>query len=157
MQAAFFGPRRARLALLAGAMAIALAGCNAGGGGGFGTTTIGGYVVSEQALAQVPVGSSREQVLIALGSPSTTATFSGEVFYYISQTRTRAAEFLQPRVVDQRVVAIYFDGNRRVARIADYGLEDGVVIDFITRTTPTGGEDQSFINQIFSGVFGRRN
>lgn len=154
MLAASLRPRRARFALLAGAMAIALAGCNTSGG--FGETTIHGYVVSEQALAQVPVGSSREQVLIALGSPSTTATFSGEVFYYISQTRRRAAQFTQPQIIDQRVVAIYFDGNDRVARIADYGLQDGVVIDFITRTTPTGGEDQSFIAQIFSGVFGRR-
>jgi outer membrane protein assembly factor BamE (lipoprotein component of BamABCDE complex) len=154
MLAASTGSRRARLALLAGAMALALAGCNTGGGG-FGATSIHGHVVSEQALAQVPIGSSREQVLIALGSPSTTATFSGEVFYYISQTRVRVAQFTQPRVVDQRVVAIYFDSNRRVARIADYGIEDGVVIDFISRTTPTGGEDQTFIGQIFAGIAGR--
>ncbi len=31
-----------------------------------------GYIVDEQTLAQVPVGSSREQVLLALGTPSTT-------------------------------------------------------------------------------------
>ena len=154
MLTASTGPRRARIALLAGAMVLALAGCNTGGGGGFGATSIHGHVVSEQALAQVPVGSSREQVQIALGSPSTTATFSGQVYYYISQTRVRAAQFTQPRVVDQRVVAIYFDGNNRVARIADYGLEDGRVIDFISRTTPTGGEDQTFIAQIFAGVAG---
>jgi outer membrane protein assembly factor BamE (lipoprotein component of BamABCDE complex) len=153
MLAASTGSRRARIALLAGAMAIALAGCNTGSG--FGATSIHGHVVSEQALAQVPVGSSREQVQIALGSPSTTATFSGEVYYYISQTRVRAAQFTQPRVVDQRVVAIYFDGNHRVVRIADYGLEDGRVVDFITRTTPTGGEDQSFIAQIFTGIASR--
>ena len=32
-----------------------------------------GYVLSEDALSQVQAGSSREQVLLVLGSPSTTA------------------------------------------------------------------------------------
>ncbi len=31
------------------------------------------------------MGASQEQVLIVLGTPSTVATVSGEVFYYISQ------------------------------------------------------------------------
>lgn len=148
--------RRRPIALMAsGALALSLAACGGGGGiGGFGEVTTHGYVVSEVALQQVPVGSSREQVLIALGTPSTTATFSGEVFYYISQTRRRAAQFTNPRVIDQRVLAIYFDTNNRVSRIADYGLQDGQVFDFVTRTTPTGGEDLNFIQQIFRGLFG---
>ncbi|MGD9740101.1 MAG: outer membrane protein assembly factor BamE [Bauldia sp.] len=148
--------RRRPIALLAsGALALALAACGGGGGiGGFGEVTTHGYVVSEVALQQVPVGSSRDQVLIALGTPSTTATFTGEVFYYISQTRQRAAQFTNARIVDQRVLAVYFDGNDRVSRIADYGLQDGQVFDFVTRTTPTGGEDLNFIQQIFRGVFG---
>jgi outer membrane protein assembly factor BamE (lipoprotein component of BamABCDE complex) len=145
--------RRPTGLLLAGVAAIGLAGCN-NTAGGFGQVTHHGYIVSEAALAQVPVGSSREQVLIALGTPSTTAQFSGEVFYYISQTRRRAVQFVQPRVIDQRVLAIYFDANRRVSRIADYGLHDGQVFDFVTRTTPTGGEDMNFVQQIFRGLFG---
>ena len=34
-----------------------------------------GYVIDQQSVDSVPVGSSREQVLLALGTPSTTATF----------------------------------------------------------------------------------
>jgi outer membrane protein assembly factor BamE (lipoprotein component of BamABCDE complex) len=49
-----------------------------------------GYVIDPQAIDSVPIGSSREQVLWRLASPSTTATFDNEVFYYISQTRKRA-------------------------------------------------------------------
>ena len=60
-----------------------------------------GYVVDEQTLALAPVGSSREQVLLSLGSPSATATFDTEVFYYISQKRTRAVAFMKPRLVEQ--------------------------------------------------------
>jgi hypothetical protein len=38
--------------------------------------------------------------------------------------------------------------------VANYGLEDGRVIDLVSRTTPTGGKDFSFITQLFtaSGV-----
>jgi len=68
-----------------------------------------GYIFDPQSLALAPVGSSREQVLLSLGTPSTTATFDGEVFYYISQKRTRAVAFMKPKLVDQNILAIYFD------------------------------------------------
>lgn len=144
--------KRNAIAVLAGATALALAGCATGDG--IGVTRTSGYVVTDDALQQVPVGSSRDQVLIALGTPSTTAVYSGEVFYYIGQTRRQLALFLQPRIVEQRVLAIYFNSNDRVERIADYGLQDGQVFDFVTRTTPTGGEDLTFVQQLLRGVFG---
>lgn len=135
--------RPALLALGLGT-AVALAGCQ--------TAQVynQGYIIDEQTVALVPVGSSREQVLLALGSPSTTATFDNEVFYYISQKRVRPVAFMQPRLVDQRILAIYFGDGDRVERIANYGLQDGQVFDFISRTTPTGGRDQSFLGQILS-------
>lgn len=109
-----------------------------------------GYIVDERSLELTPVGSSREQVLLALGSPSTTATFDNEVFYYISQKRVRPVAFMEPRLVDQRVLAVYFDGEGRVERIANYGLQNGQLFDFISRTTPTGGQDRSFLGQILT-------
>ena len=102
----------------------------------------------------MPVGSSREQVILALGSPSTTATFDNEVFYYISQTRKRPVAFLNPHIVDQRVLAVYFGKDERVTNIANYGLKDGKVFDFISRTTPTSGKDQNFIGQLIAGAGG---
>ncbi len=111
-----------------------------------------GYVIDEEALALVPVGSSREQVLLALGSPSTTATFDNEVFYYISQKRVRGAAFMRSRIVDQEVLAVYFGDDQRVSRIAHYGLKDGKLFDFISRTTPTGGRDLNFLQQVIAGV-----
>lgn len=110
-----------------------------------------GYIVDEQTIQLVPVGSSREQVLLALGSPSTKATFDDEAFYYISQKRVRSMAFMEPSLVDQRVLAVYFDpATGTVSRIANYGLQNGVLFDFISRTTPTGGNDVSFLGQILS-------
>lgn len=136
-------------------VATALSGCNSSKMFGDltpGETLTQGYIVDQQTLDSVPVGSSREQVLLALGTPSTTATFDNEVFYYISQTRRRAVAFANPSVVDQKVLAVYFGQDGRVVRLANYGLKDGKVFDFISRTTPTGGKDQNFLGQIISGA-----
>jgi outer membrane protein assembly factor BamE (lipoprotein component of BamABCDE complex) len=118
-------------------------------GGCFGETFQRGYVMPDGALQQIPLGASQEQVLIVLGTPSTVATVSGEAFYYISQRSERAVSFMPTKVVDQRVIAVYFDGNRRVKRLAEYGLKDGKIFDFISRTTPTSGSDLSLLNGLF--------
>jgi len=111
-----------------------------------------GYIADQETLDLVPVGSSREQVLLALGTPSTTATFDNEVFYYISQTRKRPVAFAKPKLVDQKVLAVYFGPDNRVTQIANYGLKDGKIFDFVSRTTPTGGKDQNFLAQVIKGA-----
>jgi len=113
-----------------------------------------GYVIDQQALDLTPVGSSREQVLLSLGTPSTTATFDNEVFYYISQQRQRGAMFMKPRLVSQNVLAVYFDEEGVVSNISNYTLKDGRAFDMISRTTPTGGKDETFLMQILTGAGG---
>jgi outer membrane protein assembly factor BamE (lipoprotein component of BamABCDE complex) len=115
-----------------------------------------GYVIPEGALERVPMGASQEQVLIALGTPSTVATVSGEAFYYISQRGEQSAAFMPQKVVDQRVIAVYFDKNRRVQRLADYGIKDGKIFDYISRTTPTSGQEISFLSYAFK-IFSNSN
>jgi outer membrane protein assembly factor BamE (lipoprotein component of BamABCDE complex) len=136
-----------QLSRIAAVMAISLlaAGC-------FASTYQRGYVFDQASLDQVPVGASQEQVLLVLGTPSTIATVSGEAFYYISQRTEQKAAFLNPQVVDQRVLAVYFDKDRRVARIANYGVQDGKIFDFVSRTTATGGEELSLLRQIFGNL-----
>jgi len=109
-----------------------------------------GYVLPEGALEQVPLGATQEQVLIVLGTPSTVATVSGEVFYYISQRAEQKLAFMNQEVTNQRVIAVYFDKQRRVQRLANYGLKDGKVFDFVSRTTPTSGVELNYMNYIFS-------
>jgi outer membrane protein assembly factor BamE (lipoprotein component of BamABCDE complex) len=136
---------------------MGLSGCNTGStlsNLAPGETLTQGYVIDQQQIDLVPVGSSREQVLLALGSPSTTATFDNEVLYYISQTRYRPVAFAKPKLLDQRILAVYLGPDGRVTNIANYGLKDGRVFDFISRTTPTGGKDQNFIGQILAGATG---
>ena len=106
-----------------------------------------GAVISPDALSQVPIGSSKQQVRLALGSPSTTSSIDGEAFYYISQ-RIEERAFFRPRETDRRILVVEFDDSETVARIAEFGLKDGQVFDFTTETTPTGGNRTNLIRQI---------
>ena len=108
-----------------------------------------GYILPPNALEQIPIGASQDQVLIVMGTPSTVATLDGEVFYYISQRAERRVAFMPQAVVDQRVVAVYFDRNRRVERLANYGMRDGKIFDYISRTTPSGGEEINYLGSVF--------
>ena len=116
-----------------------------------GDTIQNGYVVDEQTLALAPVGSSREQVMLSLGSPSATATFDAEVFYYISQKRTRAVAFMKPTLQEQSILAVYFNKDGEVDRLANYKLEDGRVVDMLSKTTPTGGSEMTFLMRLLRG------
>jgi len=127
-------------------LGLVLAGC--GGPGVFTQSYHRGYIVPEGALEQIPLGASQDQVLIVLGTPSTVATVSGEVFYYISQ-RTEQTSFLPEKEMSRRVVAVYFDKTRKVERLADYGLKDGRVFDYVGKTTPTGGKEANYLNYLF--------
>jgi outer membrane protein assembly factor BamE (lipoprotein component of BamABCDE complex) len=143
---------RSRLGRLTPALALAcvlagplvLAGC-----GGFGETLQRGYVLPEGALEQIPIGATQEQVLIVLGTPSTVATVDGDAFYYISQKAERSAAFMPHETVDQRVIAVYFDKNRVVTRLANYGIKDGKIFDFVSQTTETGGEQLNYLRSVF--------
>ena len=133
--------------LLALALGLTLSGCL-----GYDGTVQRGYMLDPDMLAQVKPGMAAEKVLALLGTPSTTSTVGGDAWYYISQKVEKKLAFMQQQVVDQRVLAIYFNSGKKVERIANYGLEDGKVFDFISRTTPTGGSEPSFIRNMLKGL-----
>jgi outer membrane protein assembly factor BamE (lipoprotein component of BamABCDE complex) len=136
-------------------VALALTGAVALGGCGRLNTTetlARGYVLPAGALEQIPIGASQEQVLIVLGTPSTVATINGDVFYYISQKSERSAAFMPYQVVDQRVVGVYFNKDKKVVRLANYGLKDGKIFDFVSGKTETGGNELNYLRGIFKNI-----
>jgi outer membrane protein assembly factor BamE (lipoprotein component of BamABCDE complex) len=142
---------RHRLAALAGVLALgaALSGC-IGYDGDFDR----GYQVDQQSLDQVKIGATtKPQALALMGTPSTTSTVGGDAWYYIGQKMSRALAFMPAKMTDQSVLAIYFDKSGKVERIANYGMQDGKVFDFVSRTTPTGGQEPNFLRNIMTGLF----
>jgi outer membrane protein assembly factor BamE (lipoprotein component of BamABCDE complex) len=139
--------RGIRSAVAAAMVCAALAGCA-------GEQFQKGYILPAGALEQIPIGASQDQVLIVMGTPSTVATLNGEVFYYISQRAERKVAFMPQHITDQRVIAIYFDKNRQVIRLANYGMKDGKIFDFISRTTASGGQEISYLAPLFRLIGG---
>jgi outer membrane protein assembly factor BamE (lipoprotein component of BamABCDE complex) len=130
---------------LAAAAMISLTACAA-------DITKHGHIFTDEDLAQVKAGMSRDQVILALGTPDTKSTVGQEAFYYISTTTKRSAAFLSPSVVDRRVVAVYFDKKDIVQRVAHYGLQDGKVIDFVKRETPSKGSEDGLLKELFRNI-----
>jgi outer membrane protein assembly factor BamE (lipoprotein component of BamABCDE complex) len=111
-----------------------------------------GYVIDDQAVAEVKPGMSAEQVLKILGTPSTVSTVGNQSWYYISQNTNRSFMFDKPVITDQRVLTVLFTKALKVERIANYGQKDGVLFDFNTNATPTGGKDLSVVRQLLRMV-----
>lgn len=138
--------RTAATRSLALAVALALGACST-------TITKHGSQLTEQDVTQVSKGMSQDQVKQVLGSPATVAAVGrGNAFYYISSTMKQTA-FFKPEEVDRQVVAIYFASNNTVDRVANYGIKDGKVFDFVSRTTPSANtNDQSIVQQLFRNL-----
>ena len=137
---------------VAGLLGGVLSGCSMGSGLALSTSKIQGYAISDDALAQIRPGQSQELVAVVLGSPQTVNAFNeGSAWYYV-QTRVNQTAFGMTTVTDRKVLAIYFDKNKRVADKAVYGAKDGKVFTIEGRKTPSYGEDRSFLQQLISSV-----
>jgi len=117
-----------------------------------------GYVPTAEKPQEVnPDTDTKSSVLARLGNPSVKSTFEEEldddIWYYITSVRQRYA-YLRPQLEDRTITAIHFNGDGQVTKVAEYGLEDGVPVDYSDRETPTRGRELSVLEQIF-GTIGR--
>ena len=113
-----------------------------------------GYQVDDTTMSQIKIGATtKPEALSIIGTPSTTSTVGGDAWYYIGQKMHRSLAFMPLQTTDQHVVAVYFDKNGKVERIANYGLKDGKVFDFVSQTTPTGGQEPDFVRNMMGGLF----
>ncbi len=115
-----------------------------------------GHVFTDVDLQQIQPGMSKDQIRLNLGTPDTTGTVDGDVYYYISSTR-RTRPGGRPQVIDRKVLAVYFDQSESVRQVANYGLKDGKVFDFIKGQTPSRGKQLTAVQQIFGNIANRRS
>ena len=110
-----------------------------------------GFIPAEETLEQVRIGMPRNQVEELLGTPSSQSNFSGTRYYYISSVFETTA-FYNPEEVDRKVYAVAFDETDSVNHIAYYGMKDGKIFDFISRTTPTRGKELNILAELFGNI-----
>lgn len=149
-----------RLALAAASLAV-LGACTA-------TRDFHGFV-PDQALATdvQPAVDTRSTVLTRLGTPSTTSIFdqAGTAAYapgkeklwvYMSSTR-ELLTFYYPKVVQREIVAIQFDDDDVVSDVLVYDIDDGRVLEYNSRVTPTRGRELGILEQLFGTLGSLQN
>jgi outer membrane protein assembly factor BamE (lipoprotein component of BamABCDE complex) len=131
------------------ALALGTGGCSA-------RKEVRGNYLTDTQLSTIQVGTTNQKtVMRVLGPPSTQGTFDQQVWYYIGR-QTEEWAFLDPEVLEQRVVALYFDERGVVEHMERYGANDARTVHIVERETPTSGHKIGFFEQIFSnlGVLG---
>ncbi len=143
----FTAPSRIKAtAFIAILLTIGLTGCSS-----MGRIERHGHILTSEDLSSIKQGMSESAVLEVLGTPDTRSTVGGSVFYYISH-RTRTVSLFKPDTINRTVVAVYFNKNSSVTKIAKYGMKDGKIFDYISRTTPSHGGDYTFLQQMFGNL-----
>ena len=111
-----------------------------------------GYVSDEaQPRDMKPGEDTRSTVLAQLGSPSTTSIFDDNTWIYMSELQERIA-YMNPKVKTRSVVAIRFGEDDKVEDVVEYKADDGQVIRYASRETPTRGRELGFWEQIFGTI-----
>jgi outer membrane protein assembly factor BamE (lipoprotein component of BamABCDE complex) len=115
-----------------------------------------GYMPDEDVVAQVKPGTTtKDKVYDLFGSPSSMGTFDQNVWYYIEK-KTEQTAFYEPKVLDQRVLAVEFDRVGTVTAVKRWGVKDGKLVEPVARITETRGKELGFIEQMFGNI-GRFN
>ena len=111
-----------------------------------------GYVFDDELLNKVVLDKSiASDVIDLLGSPSTTSSIDASTWYYI-YSKAETTAFYHPEITDRRVLAISFNNENKVNNLKYYSLEDGKVISYVDRQTPTRGRELTVIQQLFGNL-----
>ena len=111
-----------------------------------------GYIFDDRLLKTLDKGSSSmDSVRERFGSPTTVTSLNGQAFYYI-YSRFVTESYRAPEEVERKVLAIYFNDNKKLRDFALYGLEDGIIVPIVARTTQTQGKELTILEQLFGNL-----
>lgn len=112
-----------------------------------------GNQVDPDRLSEIKVGThTRDQVSEIIGSPSSTAVFSGETTWYYISKRTETFAFFAPEQKDSQVLVLRFDESGVLANINKLGMENARIVAPVSRETPTSGNEMGIIDQVNSNL-----
>ncbi len=111
-----------------------------------------GYIPDEVSPKDIKPGEdTRSTVVAQLGSPSTKSLFDENTWIYLTEQQERLAYF-KPQVAARSVIAIQFGTDDKVEEVLQYDAEDGQVLTYAQRETPTRGRELGVWEQIFGTV-----
>jgi len=116
-----------------------------------------GILPDKEQIAEIKPGQTRqEDVTRILGTPSATATFDKETWYYVGE-RTETTAFFKPDVLEHKIVVVRFDKEGVVEKVQQVdAMKAGKEVTPVARETPTKGKELTVIQQLIGNV-GRFN
>ena len=116
------------------------------------TANVRGFVPNPDAIEKIKPGlQNQDQVLGLLGSPTATATFEKDRWYYITR-KTEKTVFDDPTLIESRTTMIEFDATGFVSKISTLSNDAIRDIDPVERTTPTKGRKFGILQQLLGNL-----
>jgi outer membrane protein assembly factor BamE (lipoprotein component of BamABCDE complex) len=111
-----------------------------------------GYSFEQNNVQTIKVGEADYgKVLSELGSPTTKSNFGPKTLYYINYSVEKIA-FLDPKITEQKVLAIAFNDKDVVSNIMEYTLDDSNQVAFSEGKTEIQGNTLTPIEQIMTNI-----
>ena len=86
-----------------------------------------------------------------LGSPSFKGNLGDNSFYYVGSLSKKIA-FLDPKLVNQKIIQLEFDKLNKLKNVYFYDNNDKNKIEMSDRTTDVSARKIGLLEQIFSGM-----
>lgn len=114
-----------------------------------------GNFADDEKIAQIKVGMTQADVAKLLGTPSTTALFRDDAWFYIGAKESSIA-FFAPRIESARTVIVSFDGEGHVKSVEMPSLSPCKNITLSSNKTKDLSHKKTIARSIFGNV-GRFN
>lgn len=113
--------------------------------------THNGNMPSNERIAKVKVGNTKNEVINNLGAPSSVVSLDQNTWIYMSSDIKRVA-FMAPEEVDRDVLTIEFDNGGKVEKINRLSKKNGIEVAVSDDKTETLGHDAGFFEKFFGGI-----
>ncbi len=110
-----------------------------------------GNMPSDDKIAMVQTGQTKEEVVDILGSPSMVSSLNENEWLYMSSTLKKVA-FFEPKILERDVLTIRFGKDGKVQQISKLDEQNGKNIAVDEEETVSKGHNPGFFKKYFGGV-----
>lgn len=110
-----------------------------------------GNMPSEERIAQIQKGQTKDEVLDILGTPSSVVSLDQNTWLYMSSEIKKVA-FFKPEELNRDVLTIRFNQYNQVDTIERLNKDSGQNVEISDVQTETTGNKQGFFEKYFGGV-----
>ena len=110
-----------------------------------------GNIPSEDRIAKIKNGMTKDEVIQILGEPSAVVSFDKRSWIYMSSDIKRVA-FKKPEEINRDILKLRFDNDNKIINIARLNKDNGKDITPCNEKTEVKGENIGFFRKYFGGV-----